>query len=65
MKRFITENKFVLAAIVFDILTIIAVILYLICDLSAWAALISGIIAITLNTLVKRRQKSFQRNTNE
>lgn len=57
MKRFIAQNKFTFTAIVFDILTIIAVLLYFLFDISELIAIALGVLAIVLNVLVKRNQK--------
>ena len=58
MKKFIIENKLEVAAIAFDILTIIAVIFAFRFDLITWAAIVLGITAITLNIKAKRKQKN-------
>ncbi len=62
MKKFIIENKLAVAAIAFDILTIIAVIFAFRFDLITWAAIVLGITAITLNIKAKRKQNNKFKN---
>ena len=57
MKKFIAENKLAVAAIIFDILTIAAIVVCLASDLSAWIAIVLGFVAVILNTVAKKRQK--------
>lgn len=58
MKRYFSENKLMIAALAFDVLTIAAIIVFFIFDISAWIAVISGVIAVTLNISAKRKQKT-------
>ena len=57
MKKFITENKLAVTAIVFDILTIAAITISFKYDLITWAAVVLGITAVVLNVKAKRKQK--------
>ncbi len=57
VEKFFKENKLEIFAVTFDILVIIAVIVFFICDVSAWIAFIFGVIAVTLNILAKRKRK--------
>lgn len=57
MKKFISENKLVIAAVVIDVFTIAAIIFFFTADISAWIPAVLGVIAITLNILAKRKQR--------
>lgn len=65
MKKFITENKLAVTAIVFDILTIAAIIISFKYDLITWAAVVLGITAVVLNVKAKRKQKEKFKINNE
>lgn len=57
MRKFITKNKLAVAAIFFDIITIIAIIVSLKYDMITYAAIVLGVIAVILNVKAKRKQK--------
>ncbi len=57
MRKFITKNKLAVAAIFFDILTIIAIIVSFKYDMITYAAIVLGVIAVILNVKAKRKQK--------
>lgn len=65
MKKFISENKLVIAAIVVDIFTIAAIVLFFTLDISVWIPAVLGIAAITLNILAKRKQRKDLKSRNE
>ncbi len=63
MKKFLIQNKLALTAILFDIITIIAIIASFKYDYITWGAVILGVIAVVLNIKAKRKQKEkFKRN---
>ena len=65
MKKFFIQNKLALTAILFDIITIIAIIASFKYDYITWGAVILGIIAVVLNIKAKRKQKEKFKRHNE
>lgn len=54
-----------IAAVAFDVITIAAIIVFFIFDISAWIAVVSGAVAVTLNISAKRKQKKNFKSSNE